>query len=208
MACELICVRHGTTKLNTADIFQGQGSDPPLSEIGERQVRATAGRLAGEAFDHAVSSDLLRARMTAHIILAGSAPALVIDHDWREFDFGAWEGLTWTQIAARFPVQAAAFSRSATEIAAPGGESFADVTARVQRALARVRAQLPDGGKALIVTHAGPLHALRRLVLGRAPHEHLDARFSPAGITRYVLHADRTEVLALDDVSHLAAEPA
>ena len=195
---ELVCVRHGTTALNTARIFQGQGNDPALSPIGEAQVSHLAAHLRSEHFDFAVSSDLVRAAQTA----AGLCPGVVFDRDWREFDFGAWEGLTWEQIRARYSEQAAAFARNVREVEPPGGETFEDVVVRVKRALARIVDALPQGGRALIVTHTGPLHALRHVLLRNAADD-FRAHFSPAGVTRYRVEGERVDLLCLDDHSHL-----
>lgn len=201
---ELVCVRHGTTKLNTARIFQGQGNDPPLSDLGEAQVALLAERLRPEQFDFAVSSDLIRAEQTA----AAIRPGAVLDRDWREFHFGAWEGLTWEEISARHPAEAAVFQRNVREVAPPGGETFADVVVRVGRALARVLHAVPHGGRVLIVTHTGPLHALRHVLLRNLADQDFRAHFSPAGVTRYRMEGEHVEVLTLDDRSHLPEDPA
>ena len=203
MTYEIVCVRHGATAGNAAGIFQGQRSDTELSGAGVAQAAALARALAAERFDRAVSSDLRRARATAEAILADRDVPLQIDPDWREFDFGAWDGLTWPEIAARFPEEAERFQADATSVAPPGGEAFAAVIERVRRGLTALVAALPQGGRALVVTHAGPLHALRKVVLRTAPHERLTVRFSLAGITRYRLVGERAEVVAFDDVTHL-----
>ena len=43
----------------------------------------------------------------------------------------------------------------------------------------------------LVATHAGPLHALMRVALGRPEAEALGVRFSPASVTRLAFASGR-----------------
>jgi broad specificity phosphatase PhoE len=177
--------------------------DIPLNAVGQAQAQALAHVLAGERFDRAISSDLLRAYETA-VAIRGSQ-SVERDPRWREFAFGEWEGLTWEEIVARHPDLARAASTSVKRYAAPGGESFDDV-------LLRVRKAIDDciGGKydnVLIVTHAGPLHAMLHAFFGHREaemHEALGVRFSPASITRIEVVGGEASLLALNDVAHVA----
>lgn len=159
--------------------------------------------LRDEAFDLAVSSDLSRAYETAQIIRAG-AP-VERDPRWREFDFGEWEGLTWEQIVERHPDLAEHGSAAAKRYAPPGGESFAAVRERVSNALDQYGRS--NHGRVLVVTHAGPLHAMLHTFFGdpgAEMQEALGVRFLPAAITRVEVGGERAELLALNDVTHLA----
>jgi broad specificity phosphatase PhoE len=151
-------------------------------------------------FDAAVSSDLSRCVETARIIL-GEHPnvSLRIDPDLREMAFGEWEGLTWEQIVRNHPRLASdGWSRPKTQHP-PGGETFADVVYRVRNALERVREEI-SAGRVLVVTHAGVLHALLRVILGEAEAEKIEIRFTPAGISRFALEgAGSGRILALNE---------
>ena len=63
---ELIVIRHGETDWNRQHRFQGQ-IDVPLNTAGLAQAERLAQRLAYEAFDAVVASDLRRARVTAEM---------------------------------------------------------------------------------------------------------------------------------------------
>lgn len=158
--------------------------------------------LAAEEFDCAVSSDLRRAYDTARMI-RGHLP-VERDPRWREFAFGEWEGLTWEQIAERFPEAAQRHWSSAKEYAPRGGETFASVQARVAQAIG----ELSRSGfsNVLVVTHAGPLHAMLHTFFGNREAEMQEAlavRFSPASVTRVALHEGRAELTALNQIAHL-----
>ena len=126
------------------------------------------------------------------------------DARWREFAFGEWEGLTWDQIVARFPEAADRHWSTAKTYAPPGGETFEAVQARVAEALAELRES--GHSNVLIVTHAGPLHAMLHTLFGDREAEMaevLAVRFSPASVTRIALDEDGAELLSLNDVAHL-----
>lgn len=180
---ELIVVRHGRTAWNAQRRFQGH-TDVPLDEEGRAQARALASRLRDERFDYAVCSDLARARETAEIILAGRDTAPVADAGWREMRFGAWEGLTWPEITARYPEPD--LEQKLPFQIPQGGESFEELCVRVKAAVDRLTAAFPSCGRALAATHAGPLHALLRVLTGMSEDESMRARLPPASIARFV----------------------
>ena len=187
---ELVCVRHGRTAWNADLRFQGH-SDIPLDGEGRAQAQVLASALRSPAIALGISSDLERASETARIILAehGRVP-LRLDPDLREMAFGAWEGLTWAQILESDPALAADGFHRPKQYVPPGGEAFEDVVVRATRALERIRGEAGDGTRVLVVTHAGVLHAMLRVVLGEAESAALDVRFDPGSVTRFALERD------------------
>lgn len=67
---------------------------------------------------------------------------------------------------------------------------------RVRSALDELR----EGGHthALVVTHAGPLHAMLHLLFGELP-----VRFTPASVTRVRFEGARAELTLLNDAARL-----
>jgi broad specificity phosphatase PhoE len=59
----------------------------------------------------------------------------------------------------------------------------------------------------LIVTHAGPLHAILRILLPDQYPE-LRMRFTPASITRLRIHDGGAQLLAVNQTAHLPVRPA
>ncbi|HYZ16532.1 MAG TPA: histidine phosphatase family protein [Candidatus Acidoferrum sp.] len=181
---ELIVVRHGRTEWNANRRFQGH-TDIPLDDEGRAQATALGALLRDERIDLAVSSDLVRAAETARIVLGSREIGLRIDPDWREMRFGTWEGLTWEQIVAANPDLDPGTPSSPKTYSPSGGESFDELCARIARAVERCTAELEDDGVALIGTHAGPLHALLRVLLGEAGAAALSVRFAHGSLTRF-----------------------
>lgn len=100
-----------------------------------------------------ISSDLSRAVATADALVG--RPRLPHDRDWRELHFGDWEMQTYTQVEAASPDHIRAFWETPGEIAAPGGESWNAVNARIRAARGRL-AHLPE---VIVVAHFGAIVA-------------------------------------------------
>src|SRR5512147_817829 len=92
----LYVIRHAEPEIR--DVISGQ-SDPPLSITGRDQAE-----LLRVPVNIVYSSPLKRARQTA--IYLNSCP--VILSDLAEISYGAWDGLSWSEIERRWPEIAAA----------------------------------------------------------------------------------------------------
>jgi probable phosphoglycerate mutase len=162
----LLLWRHGRTEWNAAGRFQGQ-LDPPLDEEGRRQAGRVAPALAGElpaGQTVVVASDLSRAAETAARLTEVLGVPLRLDGRFREHGMGLWEGLTRSEVAARFPEQYADWV-AGHPVRGRGGESPAEVA---DRALAGL-AELPPSRVAVVVTHGGTAGRLMERLLGLGP---------------------------------------
>jgi broad specificity phosphatase PhoE len=124
-----------------------------------------------------------------------------LDERLREFDFGAWEGLSWPEIVERYPESVARGATEARFYEPPGGERFSDVVTRVAAFLDDLRS-LGTAARVLAVAHAGTLHA----ALAALRPEGIDplrVAFSTASFTRFAMDGERTRIITLNDVSHL-----
>ena len=182
-------LRHGTTG---RDGYLDGRTDPPLSEAGWDQFQR---QTQNGAWRRVVSSPLARARAAAEDYARQTGCALDIDPDWSELDFGRWDGRRRSDIAAE-PGGAALLDAFHTDcaMAAPGGESWDDLQARVGRAVDRMFAS-PDVAPILVVTHGGPVRAALSYLLGWPLRQLWSLRVHPG--TRIALEAGRGEGGAL-----------
>lgn len=155
---ELWLIRHGQTEWNLQGRYQGQ-ADKPLNQTGLEQAHALAERLAGQAFTAIYSSDLMRARQTAGVIAACLRLDLHVDARLREIHQGEWEGKLVSDLARLYSVEMAARRENPIEARAPGGESVAEVAARVWAAADDIARNHPDG-RVLVVSHGLALATL------------------------------------------------
>jgi broad specificity phosphatase PhoE len=153
-------LRHGEVA-GAAHVYRGR-SDAPLTPFGREQMQAA---LAGmPAWGAIVSSPARRCLDFAREVAAEQGIDCSADPDWRELDFGAWEGLRPDEAAARDADAHAAFARDPRRHPPPGGETLDALDARVNAALNRLgeAARTPT----LVVTHAGTMRAVLAQVLG------------------------------------------
>ena len=103
---------------------------------------------------------------------------------WREIDFGAWEGLTYAEIAERFKDQLGFFT-DPVQYSPLGGESLAHVLQRVQAELAVIACSgnLPVEGDLVIVSHGGPLRVLLCSLLGVPLERQWQLRLDPGSLS-------------------------
>lgn len=157
----LILVRHGETAGQSSIRYYGV-TDVPLSDLGRDQVRAARRHVGGETFQAVWASTLCRSWESASII-APHHP-IELESDFREIDFGHWEGLTAEEIARVDPESYAQWQENKWEFAFPGGETRPEFRARIARGLERLRGSGVES--ALVVAHKGVVRTLLELVTG------------------------------------------
>ncbi|SDT31743.1 histidine phosphatase family protein [Jiangella sp. DSM 45060] len=185
----LYVVRHGQTSLTAARRFSGGGvPGPSLDDTGREQAARAAELLGGSGAVAVVTSPMVRTRETAAVIGRRLGVAPVVDGEWREADFGEWEGLTLAEIGERHP-DALSNWFGATTASPPGGESLDDVTLRVGAARDALLAAYP-GQPVVVVTHSIPMRTLTRLALGAPPESLFRLLPSPGSVTELQYYAD------------------
>lgn len=158
-----LLLRHGQTELSVDRRYSGRGN-PALTEVGRRQAEAAAqylGRKGGVAA--VITSPLQRAYDTAAAAAKVLGLDVTVDDDLIETDFGAWEGLTFSEAAQRDPDLHRRWLRD-TSLAPPQGESFDAAAVRVNRARARIISE-HAGETVLVVSHVTPIKSLLRVAL-------------------------------------------
>ncbi len=150
-------VRHGPTHAKSMVGWSDLPAD--LSDI------ASISRLEAHLPAQAalVSSDLSRAVTTADAI-TGQRARLPHERALREIHFGAWELKTFAEAEAEAPDLIRAYWERPGTVAAPNGESWDDLTARVWAATDRL-AQGPHA-EIIVVAHFGAILAALQRAMG------------------------------------------
>jgi alpha-ribazole phosphatase/probable phosphoglycerate mutase len=162
-SAHLLLLRHPETDWNYEGRWQGH-ADLPLNQRGWEQLRAGLGGLATERWAALYSSDLLRAQEAATWLgmKLGLRPRM--SSNLRERNMGEWEGMTPEEARAAWPDLYPRVEADPFRGRPPGGESFADLLARVEPVLQRIAGFHP-GEAALVVTHGGILKAFLCVLL-------------------------------------------
>jgi broad specificity phosphatase PhoE len=181
----ILLVRHGETDGNAARILQR--ADVPLNERGMRQAEQLARRLFAHGFVRIVSSDLLRARMTAAPLAALSGIAIEESPLLQERNFGDLRGMPYAELRE---------NPFGPDFMPPKGEDWPTFHARVADAFTFIVSRRRGvNGTLVVVTHGLVCRALveRHALLPKgvvAPE-----RFDNTSVT--VLHEDAPHGVSL-----------
>lgn len=156
---EVVLVRHGETEWSLSGQHTGT-TDIPLTEHGRDQARRLRSLLGGSDYGLVLSSPLQRARATCE--LAGLGHRMQIDPDLLEWNYGDFEGRTPAEIERTAPGWMI-FTEGC-----PGGESPAQVGARVDRLIRKVRAQ---AGRVALFAHGHVFRVFAARWIGLPPSE-------------------------------------
>jgi probable phosphoglycerate mutase len=170
---EILLVRHGESVGNAEDRMQGR-SDFPLSEAGRRQARRLGAWLAERALSwkRLYASPLRRAEETARLVHeAAGGPLPETEASLAELGAGALEGLTYAEIADRYPSYAGRAITELGDFEEFGGESYLAVQERVKALRERLEARHRGGSeRVLLVGHGGfNYQLLKQLVCEPVP---------------------------------------
>jgi len=158
----LFLVRHGQTQENAAGLVQGQ-MDGTLSKVGMEEVRALAYVLREDTFDRVYSSDLLRARQTAEILVEQlDCNGLLTDPRLREQGFGIYEGKPLFRLLRKLRDERTQISDFTPE----GGETPSDFIFRVREFYTECLSKSFDGANLMVVTHYGVIRILLEELMG------------------------------------------
>jgi broad specificity phosphatase PhoE len=164
----LLLARHGQSDWNASHRWQGR-ADRPLTERGREQARALAARLAHIELDAVYSSDLRRAWETADEVARAQGLDVIQVPDLAEVDVGSWSGLTREEAEERFPDGYRRWLNG--EPGWEDGETYEEMAERVLAAVRTIAAE-HEGGRALVVSHGGPIRAIHAAALGLDVHSY------------------------------------
>jgi broad specificity phosphatase PhoE len=160
-----VLLRHGTTEWSATGRHTSR-TDVDLLPEGEADARRAGTLLADRVFARIHVSPRRRARRTAELAALAAADT-VIDEDLVEWDYGEVEGRTTAELRVDRP------GWTVWDGPVPGGETLAEVAARADRVIARLRA---DAGDQAVIAHGHVLRVLAARWCGWPP---IDGRHLP-----------------------------
>jgi probable phosphomutase (TIGR03848 family) len=209
----VVLARHGRTAANADGVLAGRSKGIHLDEAGVEQASSAATRLDGVPLARAVTSPLERCRETAKILLHGTGTRPRVDSRLVECDYGEWAGQKLRDLMKQPLWKTVQGQPSAARF--PGGESLADMSARVVAAVrghdAAVEAEHGPEAIWLAVSHGDLIKAVLADALGM----HLDAFqrivVHPGSLSVVRYTPQRTFVVEMNTLSgslqHLVAPP-
>lgn len=154
--------RHG--EVVNQGVYNGQ-TDVDITEVGIRQMERLKDLLKDKNLSAVYSSDLLRTRKGAQIIAGPHGLKPEYFPEFREIDFGRWQGLSYAEVMERYPWDIPRWMNDLENFRIPAGESMLDVRNRaipkLQQLIERHR-----GKEFALICHG----ALNRIILAEALH--------------------------------------
>ena len=188
-------VRHAAHGL-LERVLTGRMPQVHLADLGHAQARRLARHFAGLSITAIQTSPRERAEETARpIARAANLPCDIVDA-LDEIDIGAWTGRAFADLAGDPDWQAWNSRRSIAR--APGGESMAEVQARMLAHLQAIPARHPEG-RVVMVSHADVIKAVLLHVLGASLDAFASFDIAPASISTLLLGDWGGRIVALNE---------
>ena len=154
--------RHG--EVVNPGVYNGH-TDVDITEEGIRQMERLRDRLKEKNLAAVYSSDLLRTKKGAKIIAQPHGLAPESFREFREMDFGRWQGLSYAEVMEQYPADMQQWMNDLEKFRIPGGESIADMR---NRAIPKLQELIEQhrGREFALICHG----AMNRVILAEALH--------------------------------------
>ena len=154
----ILLIRHGQTDWNAEGRWQGQ-LQVPLNTTGRQQAEALAEYLSDHPIKAVYSSDLSRAHQTAEAVARRHDLSVKNDVRWRELNLGVFQGLTLTEINAKYSEESRQMRENYLDFVVPQGESRRMMMERAYQAFGELVTR-EAGPEIAVVSHGGTIRVL------------------------------------------------
>jgi alpha-ribazole phosphatase len=200
---KIILIRHGETVWNREMKYQGH-ADIELTAAGMEQARLLAQSLAKEKIHAVYASDLCRAVNTAEQVAGKHNLPVQSMPEFREINFGEWEGLTYEKINKQSSSSMEKLFSHPDEVVIPGGETFREVKERAMEALGKLVTLHGDENIA-VVSHGGTIRTILCAVLNVHLNHLWQIHQHNTAVNILEFHDGKAFVALVNDTHHLRA---
>lgn len=162
---KIYITRHGETEWNKELRMQGW-KNSNLTEKGIEDAKSLGNHLKNIDFDLIYSSPLKRALDTAKYIRGMKNTKIVINENFKEMNFGLWEGMNEEELTKQYPKEYETFIQKPQLFKPFGGETFTELVNRIEKGLYDVIDNNSNTDNILIVAHAVVIKAIMKIVKG------------------------------------------
>jgi probable phosphomutase (TIGR03848 family) len=200
----VLLIRHATNDWISSGKLPCRTAGVHLNERGCSEAEALAERMATLPIKGIYSSPLERAMETAQAVARRlNLPVQVVD-GVQETDCGEWQGQSIDELAKTDLWRMVQLYPSGFRF--PGGETFADIQARMVAAVDGLRAAHP-GELIAIFSHADPIKIAIAYYAGIPLDLFQRISVSPASISEFAFSTYGPRLLRINDSAHLPPEP-
>jgi len=194
---KLIFIRHGETNKNIENITHHTGDPTQLNDVGISQIKKTAKYLAKFNFKSVYSSPEKRTTQSAEIIARTFKVKINMLDEFKERNWGDWEGKPWDEIKKVLDPMAL---NERFMFIPPGGESWEQMEKRIEKGLKKIVNSNKDS---VIVTHAGTLRGLMPILKKESRESSFKYDFKNASITIFEFHNGTFVSIIENSIAHL-----
>ena len=190
---KLILIRHGQSVWNAENRFTGW-TDVDLSDKGVEEAEEAGKELGDQVIDVVHTSDLIRAKRTADIVMQNNACSddAVTKSDWRlnERNYGALQGLNKAETAEEHGAEQVQIWRRSFDVAPPEGESLKMTAERtIPYFEEEILPDLESGANVLVSAHGNSLRSIVMHIEGITPEDIVSFEIQ-TGLPRYYDYSD------------------
>lgn len=194
---KLILIRHGETDKNVGNITHHTGDLTKLNDTGIKQIKKTANSLIKYNPKSVYSSPEKRTIQSAEIIAKSLKVKINILNEFKERNWGDWEGKPWEEIKKVLDPMTL---EERFKFVPPGGESWQQMEERIKKGSEKVIDQNLD---AAIVTHAGKLRGLMPVLKKEPRGSSFKYDFKNASITIFDFQNGKFKSVIENSTSHI-----
>lgn len=206
---KIILTRHGHVEGISPERFRGR-MDVPLTEEGESQARAVAGRIASGWKPRIVyTSPMTRCVVTGGKIAQACAVQSTVLEALNDLNYGDWQWKTHAEVRADNPGLFTSWLERPHLVRFPNGDSLQDLVARTADALRFVLASHPgDDETVVLVGHDSVNRALLLQLLDQSLSAYWRIAQGPCAINEIDLIGGQIRVLRINETAHLSQSAA
>lgn len=199
---KLYITRHGQTEWNIEGRTQGW-KNSSLTEKGIDNAKKLGERLRYIDFDCIYSSPLGRAHDTAKHIRGNKNTEIILIENFREMNFGVWEGLKHSEVEKRYPFENYNLLNKPHLYQSIGGENFTELFNRVRIGMNDLM-ENNDYQNLLLVTHSYVLKAIYAIIRNYSIEEFWNPPFiNDTSLTILDITDEKVKIILEADTSHL-----
>lgn len=201
---KIILTRHGQTASNAEERIMGW-LDEELNQTGKEQAERLGKRLSNWKIDLFFSSPLSRALQTCEAIVQYHNTQLKIIEDLGEIRITLWEGLSWREVAERYPQEWEIWRKNPVLLDIKGVESLARLRKRIGGVLNNLIEA--NKGKTILITSHDAVTRMAILYLVGIDNK-LYRRFpvDNASVSIVRVRNSASQLLLFNDISHIEGE--
>lgn len=199
--CKITFISHGATIYSEEGRFSDNPNYPPLSDLGIEETENLVKYLKARAVknDAIYSSPAVRTQQSAEMVSKLFKQEFEIVDDLTSRKCGGWNGLTYSQILAKYPDGVSEILANLKSDNTDSGESTVEFIKRIKKVIDRL-VEENTGNRIIIVTHPDVIQAAICAALGISADKMLKIYIRTGSVTQISYFENWSSLVYCDHV--------